>query len=46
LKLTFKNVSDLIQLINSLKLLIEKTEINALEMGILSKEKPVKEKKK
>lgn len=46
LKLTFIKISNLIQLVNSLKQLIEKTEQNASEIGMISKEKTGKEKKK
>ena len=40
------NISNLIRLVNSLKQLIEKTEQNAFEIGMISKEKTGKEKKK
>ena len=46
LKSTFIKISSLIQLVNSLKQLIEKTEQNASEIGMISKEKTGKEKKK
>lgn len=46
LKSTFIKISNLIQLVNSLKQLIEKTEQNASEIGMISKEKTGKEKKK
>lgn len=46
LKLKFIKISNLIQLVNSLKQLIEKTEQNASEIGMISKEKTGKEKKK